>query len=96
MVKLEAAIERLQSDVTEVKTVLARIEPKLSEMFGSFPHLATKAQIAEMDGAPKSELARRPTVAGIIAIVGVIAALAAVPVWGPWLTAIRTAMPSGH
>jgi hypothetical protein len=93
---LEMAVDRLQADMSEVKSALMRVEPRLSEMFGAFQHLATKAQVSEMSGALRADPARRPTVAGIIAIVGVIAAIAAVPVWGAWLGAIRAIVSAGH
>jgi hypothetical protein len=84
--KLEVAVEHLQADMAEVKTVLGRLEPRISEMFGAFPHLATKADVA----AVKVDVAKRPTIAGIIAIVAVIAAIASVPIWPAWIAAIKT------
>jgi hypothetical protein len=83
--KLEAAVERLQADMTDVKTVLGRLEPKISEIFGAFPHLATKADVV-----------KRPTVAGIIAIVAAIAAIASIPIWPAWVAAIETLSATGH
>ncbi len=83
--KLEAAVEHLQADMTEVKTVLGRLEPKISEMFGAFPHLATKEDVV-----------KRPTVAGIVAIVAAIAAIASIPVWPAWMAAIRAVLTAGH
>jgi hypothetical protein len=75
--RLEIAVEHLQTDMAEVKAVLGRLEPRISEMFGAFPHLATKADVA----AVKVDVAKRPTIAGIMAIVAVIAAIASVPIW---------------
>jgi hypothetical protein len=83
--KLEAAVERLQADMTDVKAVLGRLEPKISEMFGAFPHLATKAEVV-----------KRPTVAGIIAIVAVIAAIASIPIWPAWIAAVQALSSAGH
>jgi len=83
--KLEAAVEHLQSDMTEVKAVLGRIEPRIAEMAGAFPHLATKA-----------DLAKRPTVAGIIAIVAMVAAVASMPIWPQWVAAIRAIASVSH
>jgi ferric-dicitrate binding protein FerR (iron transport regulator) len=83
--KLEAAVEHLQSDVTEVKAALGRIEPRIAEMAGALPHLATKA-----------DLARRPTVAGIIAIVALVAAVASMPIWPEWAAAIKAIASAGR
>jgi hypothetical protein len=83
--KLEAAMEHLQADMAEVKAVLGRLEPKISEMFGAFPHLATKADVV-----------KRPTVAGIIAIIAVIAAIASIPIWPAWISAIKSISAAGH
>jgi len=83
--KLEAAVEHLQADMTEVKAVLGRLEPKISEMFGAFPHLATKADVV-----------KRPTVAGIIAIVAAVAAIASIPIWPAWVAAIKALSAAGR
>ncbi|HEX3883510.1 MAG TPA: hypothetical protein VHW66_12690 [Stellaceae bacterium] len=83
--KLEAAVEHLQSDMTEVKSMLGRIEPRISEMAGAFPHLATKG-----------DLAKRPTVAGLIAIVAMVAAVASMPIWPQWVSAIKAIASVGH
>jgi hypothetical protein len=83
--KLAAGVEHLQTDMTEVRAVLGRLELKISEMAGTFPHLATKA-----------DLARRPTVAGITTIVTLIAAIASMPVWPEWIAAIRTIAKAAH
>ena len=82
---MEARVARLEADMTEVRAALGRLEPKISEMFGAFPHLATKA-----------ELGKRPTVAGIIAIVAVIAAIASMPIWPAWVAAIKAISTAGH
>lgn len=99
--KLEAAVEHLQGDMTEVRAALGRLEPKISEMAGNFPHLATKAEISQMIGAfphlaTKADLAKRPTIAGIIAIVAAIAAIASIPIWPAWMAAIKAISTSGH
>ena len=99
--RLEAAVDRLQMDVSEVRTVVGRLEPKISEMAGAFPHLATKAEISQMLGtlphlATKADLAKRPTIAGIIAIVALIAAIASVPIWPQGAAAIRTVAAAGR
>ena len=83
--RLEAALEHLHADMAEVKAVLGRLEPKISEMFGACPHLATKADVV-----------KRPTVAGIIAIVAVIATIASIPIWPAWIAAIQALSATGH
>lgn len=83
--RVEAAVEHLQSDLTEVRTTLGRIEFRLYLMAGEMPHLATKA-----------ELEKRPTTAKIIAVVALIAAIASVPIWPEWAATIRTLAAATH
>jgi hypothetical protein len=83
--KLESAVEHLQADMTEVRASLSRVEPRIAEMAGAFPHLATKA-----------ELEKRPTIAGIIAIVALIAAVASIPIRPEWVAALKAIAVAGH
>jgi hypothetical protein len=49
---MEHRLSVVESDVKDIKTVLARMEPKLSEMHtfaqATLPHLATKTEVSEM------------------------------------------------
>jgi hypothetical protein len=83
--KLEAAVEHLLADMTEVRSALGRLEPKISEMFGVLPHLATKA-----------DLEKRPTATQIAAIVAAIAAIASMPIWPAWVAAIKSFSPGSN
>jgi hypothetical protein len=83
--KLEAAVEHLQADMTEVRAALGRLEPKISEIFGVLPHLATKA-----------DLEKRPTATQIATIVAAIAAIASIPIWPAWVAAIKSFSPGSN
>ncbi len=83
--KLEAAVEHLQADMTEVRASLSRVEPRIAKMAGAFPYLATKA-----------DLGKRLTVAGIITIVALIAPIASIPIWPEWTAAIKAIATAGH
>jgi hypothetical protein len=89
--KIDVAVDRPQADVSEVK---AKISAEL-------PHLATKADISGFVAtlphlATKAELAKRPTVAGIIAIVALVAAIASIPIWPEWAAAIKAIAATTH
>lgn len=91
---LQIRLARVEEAVDRLEAAIGRLEPKISEMAGAFPHLATKAEIAGMVAelphlATKAELGKRPTVGGIIAIVAVIAAIASIPIWPEWGAAFK-------
>jgi uncharacterized coiled-coil protein SlyX len=85
LARLEVVVAHLQSDLTEVKATLGRIAPEIYKMAGEMPHLATKAEVA-----------KRPTVAGIIAIVALVAAVASIPIWPEWVAAIKAIAAAGR
>jgi hypothetical protein len=53
------------------------------------PTLATRGDIEREAAALRLEVDRRPTWARIVATVAVLAAVAAIPLWMEWFTAIR-------
>lgn len=58
---LDARIARLETDVAEIKATLARLAPRIDEMYGFFtaklPDLAAGAQLADLRTETKSEIA---------------------------------------
>jgi hypothetical protein len=91
---LEPRVARWEGDVAEIKATLNRLAPLIDDMHGflrgMLPHLATKADLAELRTEMKIEIAelrtgfrveiaRRPTrrqaVFDIFAIVGLIGAI---------------------
>ena len=58
---LDARVARLETDVAEIKATLARLAPRIDEMYGfltaKLPDLATKAQLADLRTETKSEIA---------------------------------------
>ena len=53
---MEARVERLERDVTDIKATLGRLEPMIVSIHAQIPYLATKAEL----GAVRGELARKP------------------------------------
>jgi hypothetical protein len=51
-------VSRLEGDMRDVKGVLSRLEPLIVRMDAALPHLATKADLAEMRGELSGEIAR--------------------------------------
>lgn len=48
--RTEQRLDRLESDVGEIKATLRRLEPMIIRIDAQLPHLATKAELAEKPG----------------------------------------------
>src|SRR3954447_15142349 len=94
--RLEAAIGHIQEDIRDIKAALAQLVPVVNRMDGFFqatlPALATRADIAREAVSLRHEIERRPTWARIVATLAVLAAIAAIPFWAEWVTAIKSAV----
>ena len=55
--KLESDVFHIRSDISEIKTILGRLAPRIDEMYGKLPFFATKEDVASL----KFEIERRPT-----------------------------------
>jgi hypothetical protein len=55
--KLESDVGHIRSDITEIKTILGRLAPRIDEMYGRQAILATQSDIAGL----RVEIERRPT-----------------------------------
>jgi hypothetical protein len=104
---LEASVDHIREDVRDIKAALAQLVPVVNRMDGflqaTLPTLATKAdvereaaslrlEIGREAASLRLEIERRPTWARIVAPLVVLAAIAAVPFWGEWVTAAKTAI----
>jgi hypothetical protein len=73
--KLESDVGHIRSDMSEIKNLLARLAPRIDEMYGRQASAATQADIANL----RTEIERRPTrrqsVVDFALIVGVIGGL---------------------
>lgn len=76
--KLESDVGHIRSDISDIKNILARLAPRIDEMYGKLPFFSTREDIVNI----KAEIDRRPTrrqsVLDIIAIVGFIGTLLAI------------------
>jgi hypothetical protein len=52
---MEARVARLEDDMREVKAVLTRIEPMIVRIDATMPHLATKAELADLGSSLRGE-----------------------------------------
>jgi hypothetical protein len=75
-------LDRLEQDVGEIKTTLGRLEPliiRIDERLNStLPHLATKAELADLRTDVHTMLARMPTHAYLWGVMAAIFAAQAV------------------
>jgi hypothetical protein len=77
-------LDHLEEDVRDIKATLARLEPMIIRIDTTLPHLATKAELAEV----RTELADKPGKTYLATAIGVLlvayaaglAGLAALPV----------------
>ena len=94
--RLEAAVGHIQEDVRDIKAALAQLVPVVNRMDGflqaTLPSLATRADVEREAASLRLEIERRPTWARIVATLAVLAAIAAVPFWAEWVTAVKTAI----
>ena len=70
--RMQARVARLGDDMREVKAVLARIEPMIIRIDATIPHLATKAELADLGGSLLAELAEKPSKTYMWGILGVL------------------------
>ena len=84
----EARIELLEEDVHEIRAALGRLEPLIIGINATLPHLATKAELAALDGKLSTALADKPGRVFMASAIGILlaayaaglAGLAALPV----------------
>jgi hypothetical protein len=64
---MEARVERLERDMTDIKATLGRLEPMIVSIHAQMPFLATKAEVEAVPGelggridGVRGELARKP------------------------------------
>src|SRR5271169_1129229 len=62
---LEARVARLESDVSEIRSILNRLAPRIDEMYGfltaKLSELATKAELIDLRAWAHTEFARQRT-----------------------------------
>jgi hypothetical protein len=56
--RMEARVARLEDDMREVKAILAQMLPMIIRIDATLPHLATKAELAQVRSDLGSELAQ--------------------------------------
>ena len=94
--KLETAVGHIQEDVRDIKAALAQLVPVVNRMDGflqaTLPSLATRADVEREAASLRLEIERRPTWARIVATLAVVAAIAAIPLWAEWASAVKAAV----
>jgi hypothetical protein len=73
--KLEADVGHIRSDISEIKNILARLAPRIDEMYGKLPYFATKEDIANLKIEIEKRPTRRQSITDIFVIVGLIGTL---------------------
>jgi ribosomal protein L29 len=62
---LEPRVARLESDVSEIRSILNRLAPRIDEMYGfltaKLPKLATKAELIDLRAETKTQIANLRT-----------------------------------
>ena len=76
--EFERRVSRLENEMREVKSILAQMLPMLARieatLASTLPHLATKAELAELRAEIRAELAEKPSKTYLWGVVGVLAA----------------------
>ena len=70
--RMEARVARPEEDMREVKVILARTEPMIIRIDATMPHLATKAELADLGGNLRAELAEKPSKTYMWGVLGVL------------------------
>jgi hypothetical protein len=70
--KLESDIGHIRSDMSEIKTLLARLAPRIDEMYGRQATAASQADLANLRIEIEKRPTRRQAVFDIFAIVTLI------------------------
>ena len=91
MSDLTRRVETLENDMREVKATLGRLEPMIiridEQLRSTLPHLATKAEVADLRTEVRAGLADKPSKTYMWGVVGVMtAAVFAAVVLGASLT----------
>ncbi len=73
--KLEADVGNIQSNITEIKSILGRLAPRIDEMYGRQQATATKEDIANLRNEIEKRPTRRQSIFDIFAVVALIGAL---------------------
>ena len=58
LARVESDIGHVRSDTSEIKSLLARLAPRIDEIYGKLPFLATKEDLARLELGTKQEFAR--------------------------------------
>ena len=58
LARVESDIGHIKSDISEIKGVLGRLAPRIDEIYGKIPHLATKEDLARHELATREDFAR--------------------------------------
>src|SRR5215471_17670753 len=58
LARVESDIGHIKSDISEIKGVLVRLAPRIDEIYGKIPHLATKEDLARHELATKEDIAK--------------------------------------
>jgi hypothetical protein len=80
---LEARVGRLEEDMREVRAMLGQMLPILVRIDATLPHLATKAELAELRTEVTAKLAEMPSKTYLWAVLAVL-----VTAYGAGLAAI--------
>jgi hypothetical protein len=78
--KLESDVGHIRSDISEIKTLLGRLAPRIDEMYGAQGALATRDDVSNL----RIEIERRPTrrqtifdIFAIVTLIGIVLSLGA-------------------
>ena len=58
MARVEPDTGHIKSNISEIKGVLVRLAPRIDDIYGKIPHLATKEDLARHELATKEDIAR--------------------------------------
>jgi hypothetical protein len=58
LARVESDIGHIKSDISEINAVLGRLAPRIDEIYGKIPHLATKEDLTRHELATREDFAR--------------------------------------
>jgi biopolymer transport protein ExbB/TolQ len=58
LARVESDVGHIKSDISEIKNLLARVAPRIDEIYGKLPFLATKEDLLRLELGTKQDLAR--------------------------------------
>jgi hypothetical protein len=73
--KLESDVGHIRSDLSEIKGTLARLAPKIDEMYGKFAFYVTKEDFANLRAAIDKRPTRGQAVRDLSLIIAIIGGL---------------------